>query len=178
MTSLISATTPASHSLSFDEVTGLFDRAALIQHLDEKIADDATVALGGIALLRVDFQSRHAAEKAPAKSSIDEVEICAIARKLSKTLRESDFISRLDGARFLVVIPQVSDTETAERVADKIIRAFASVAPEKNADHAFDTSIGISMYPQHGRDRDVLLEQAERALLRAKQSGLGKFEFA
>jgi diguanylate cyclase (GGDEF)-like protein len=100
-----------------------------------------------------------------------------VASRLVHALRDSDYIARLGGDEFLVVIPQVSDRETAARVAEKLIAAIARPYSLGEQGASITTSIGISLFPEDGRDREVLMKGADLALYQAKDEGRNTARF-
>jgi diguanylate cyclase (GGDEF)-like protein/PAS domain S-box-containing protein len=101
-----------------------------------------------------------------------DVVLVEIARRLSGTLRESDTAARLGGDEFVLLLPAtplVGALETARALVDFIVAPI-------NVDGtpvAVGASIGIAVFPDHGRDGEVLLAAADSAMYEAKQSGGG-----
>ncbi|MFN7221261.1 MAG: diguanylate cyclase domain-containing protein, partial [Burkholderiales bacterium] len=79
---------------------------------------------------------------------------------LTRTLRESDFLARIDDAHMAIVIPQVSDRETANRIAEKLARALL---PE----HASRLALGGALFPADATSRDALIDAATERIRRA-----------
>lgn len=138
------------------------NRPAAEQHMDALIGDVSTAALGGFATLVFALESDGAVSAALLKTA---------AANMLQALRESDYLARLDGNEFLVLIPQVSDDATARRVADKLVKAIAA------ADARLATSIGVSMFPKDGRDRSDLLAKADSARTLARRAGRNQTVF-
>ncbi len=165
-----------AHQATHDELTGLFNRPAVMEYLDEKLADDDTPALGGLAVLLLDLDGFKRVNDSQGHDAGDLL-LKQVASRLVHALRDSDYIARLGGDEFLVVIPQVSDRETAARVAEKLIAAIARPYSLGEQDASITTSIGISLFPEDGRDREVLMKGADLALYQAKDEGRNKARF-
>jgi diguanylate cyclase (GGDEF)-like protein len=165
-----------AHQATHDELTGLFNRPAVMEYLDEKLADDDTPALGGLAVLLLDLDGFKSVNDSQGHDAGDLL-LKQVASRLVHALRDSDYIARLGGDEFLVVIPQVSDRETAARVAEKLIAAIARPYSLGEQDARITTSIGISLFPEDGRDREVLMKGADLALYQAKDEGRNKARF-
>jgi diguanylate cyclase (GGDEF)-like protein/PAS domain S-box-containing protein len=91
-----------------------------------------------------------------------------IAKRLTKTVRESDTVARLGGDEFAIVLDVIKIPEDAMLIAQKI-----NVKIEKGFDFLphearVTASIGISLYPNHGMDAATLLKAADHAMYQAK----------
>ncbi len=116
-------------------------------HLDARFANAADErALGGFGLLLLRMVGVRDADSAVA---------C-----LTRTLRESDFLARIDDAHMAIVIPQVSDRETAQRIAEKLSRALL---PK----HATRLALGGALFPADATTRDALIDGATERIQRA-----------
>lgn len=95
----------------------------------------------------------------------------AVAVRLHQHVRETDTISRQGSDEFLVLLPDTG-MEGAERVVGNLLQCVGC-EPFRIADHplSITASIGISLYPAHGRDSDSLLKRANTALEYAKNGG-------
>ncbi len=116
----------------------------------------------------------------------------AIGQRLQETLRKSDIVSlrgqkliRAYGKQFLIV-SSVANKEDVTILAQKILEGFrAPFALEQEEDATNDAhftpsiltpSIGVSVYPEDGKDYDTLLKKAEIAMYSAKKAGGNVFE--
>ncbi|MFN2308831.1 MAG: putative bifunctional diguanylate cyclase/phosphodiesterase [Gammaproteobacteria bacterium] len=95
-----------------------------------------------------------------------------VGRRIAGTLRESDTVARLGGDEFAVLIPD-ADAEDAQRCAEKLLAVLEMSIPINDMSLAIKASIGIALYPQHGRDADTLLQHADVAMYQAKRNGAG-----
>ncbi len=93
-----------------------------------------------------------------------------LADRLRKTLRANDMIARLGGDEFVVLLEDVEQSEYAAKVANNIIEAINSPwdLDQHNAQVSIGTSIGISLYPEHGDNAQDLLKHADAAMYQAK----------
>lgn len=84
-------------------------------------------------------------------------------------------MSRHGGDEFLILLAEVSHSEVAVRVAQKIIAALA--APRRVGAHVLQltASIGVSLYPDHGHDKETLIDRADAAMYVAKRHSLGVY---
>jgi diguanylate cyclase (GGDEF)-like protein len=100
----------------------------------------------------------------------DEV-LQALAKSLERTVRSVDFVGRLGGEEFLVILPQ-QDHDTALISAERIRQTIASnPIHTKNYTLNITVSLGVATMPDHGNTPDDLIRQADRAMYRAKREG-------
>jgi predicted signal transduction protein with EAL and GGDEF domain len=83
-------------------------------------------------------------------------------------------IARLGGDEFVILLEDVSQPEYAAKVAENIIETVEQPWLLQNHSEVYvGTSIGISLYPDHGDNALDLLKHADAALYQAKGSGRG-----
>src|SRR4029079_13229831 len=98
-------------------------------------------------------------------------------RRLAMTLRPSDMLSRISGDEFLLLLqPVQSQDEVAEYIKFMLQRIKAPFFIEGSELFA-STSIGVSLYPQHGRNYEALRHNADIAMYRVKNAGKGAAAF-
>ncbi len=97
------------------------------------------------------------------------------ARRIISCVRESDIVARLGGDEFTVILPNLDDTESIERIAKTIIHKLAE--PFKlGADEAFiSASVGVTLFPDDASELDVLFKNADQAMYAAKNAGRNRF---
>jgi diguanylate cyclase (GGDEF)-like protein/PAS domain S-box-containing protein len=98
-----------------------------------------------------------------------------LARRMRGALRESDLLARVSGDEFVVVLEDLPDEGSPERVARMILeevrRAFFV---EGNEIHV-SGSLGLALHPEDGTDADTLLKNADAAMYHAKELGRNNF---
>lgn len=97
--------------------------------------------------------------------------LVTLAERLRKTLRKSDVIARLGGDEFVVIINNLTSTDTLALVAQKLVRQLCLPVKVANQEAQVGCSIGISIYPDNGKDASMLLGHADLAMYRAKEEG-------
>jgi diguanylate cyclase (GGDEF)-like protein/PAS domain S-box-containing protein len=103
--------------------------------------------------------------------------LVSVVKRLRSCLRDTDTISRQGGDEFIVLLPRVQDLTTIGGIAQHIIDAFADSFAIDSYVINTTFSIGISLYPDDGREFDVLLRNADTALYQAKDSGRDTYRF-
>ncbi|RRQ21077.1 sensor domain-containing protein [Thiohalobacter thiocyanaticus] len=106
----------------------------------------------------------------------DEILIEA-ARRLKQLLREEDTVARLGGDEFIVILDEVGHSQDVITLGSRIMELFRE--PFVFGLHTLHVtaSIGISVYPEDGRDTDTLIKNADAAMYRAKEQGRDNFQF-
>lgn len=97
-----------------------------------------------------------------------------IAYRLSQTVRDGDFVARIGGDEFSIVLPN-TDREAALQVAEKILNTFIQPLLINNYELTVTTCIGLSMFPYDGENVIDLLRNADAALYRSKEQGKNKY---
>lgn len=101
-----------------------------------------------------------------------------VAARITTRLRDVDMVARLGGDEFVVLLEDINHPEDAARVAEDIIGDLSKpFCVAQSDDIQIGVSIGISMYPQHGENIDILMDHADAALYQAKDAGRGCFAY-
>ncbi|HET9663591.1 MAG TPA: diguanylate cyclase [Burkholderiales bacterium] len=98
-----------------------------------------------------------------------------IAVRLRGCLREGDVIGRIGGDEFVVLIEEFDDVGRLTLIAPKILDTVARPVTVRGQECRVTSSVGISAYPQDGRDSQTLLRNADSAMYRAKELGKNRF---
>lgn len=97
--------------------------------------------------------------------------LLAVAERLNGCIRKSDTAARLGGDEFALILPDVRDEQEAIQIADKIAVALREPINGKLHRLHCSASIGVALFPEHGRLSDELLRHADLAMYQAKQAG-------
>ncbi len=100
-----------------------------------------------------------------------------VAERLVRQLRVVDTICRIGGDEFVVVLPEIKRASDAANVAAKILEAVALPFLVDERDLNFTSSIGISVFPDDGRDAESLIRNADAAMYHAKETGRANYQF-
>jgi diguanylate cyclase (GGDEF)-like protein len=91
-----------------------------------------------------------------------------VAKTMVATVREVDVCARYGGEEFVIILPQCSG-EDAIDVAERLREAIASNPVPRIGQ--VTASVGVASYPGAARNKDELIEQADRAMYFAKAAG-------
>jgi len=99
------------------------------------------------------------------------------ARRISECVRETDTVARLGGDEFTVILSELDDTKSIDRLVQKIIKRLATPF-QLGAEQVFiSASVGITLYPHDATDIEALLKNADQAMYQAKNEGRNRFCF-
>ena len=109
--------------------------------------------------------------------SVGDALLAEVAKRVGLDLRETDMLSRISGDEFLLLLnPIESEEEVAEYIEATLQRLKAPFFIDGSELFA-STSIGVSLFPDHARSYDALLQNADIAMYRVKNDGKGAAVF-
>jgi diguanylate cyclase (GGDEF)-like protein/PAS domain S-box-containing protein len=100
-----------------------------------------------------------------------------VSRQLVSCVRESDTVARMGGDEFVVLLPIIDNEADAISVAEKILESIAKPIKVEKLNLHVTCSIGIAIYPQHGKDEKLLVINADMAMYQAKKAGKNQAKF-
>lgn len=100
----------------------------------------------------------------------------AVGRRLKGLVREEDTVARLGGDEFILLVHGTLQSEFAVHVADRILHGMEEPFEVAGRKLHLTASIGISIFPQDGRDAQTLIANADLAMYRAKRSGRNNYK--
>ena len=153
----------------FDEATKLANRNMLIGKLDQTIHDAKESE--NIAVLHIELENLRII-KDTFGHSIGEQIVIQSATILKQLVGECCCISRLSEGVFVVVLPALEHAEKIEEYIERLLDSFSHpISTETGIEALFVTlNIGISVYPDNGRDAHDLLKNADLASYQAKRT--------
>lgn len=158
------------HMALHDSLTDLPNRALFMNQLDHAVEamqrGDST-----IAVLVMDLDRFKEVNDTLGHNIGDQL-LQQVAFRLRQALGQHDVMARLGGDEFAVFLPKASEQE-AVQAAQKIIKALELPIPLAELDIPIATSVGITMFPSHGRSAMVLLQRADVAMYYAKRQRSG-----
>jgi diguanylate cyclase (GGDEF)-like protein len=154
-----------------DLVTGLASRTRLQNQLAQEV-DRAGFLNRSFALVHGDIDNLKALNMHQGYRYGDLV-IKTIAYDVLVESRAIDIVARWGGEEYLVLMPEATAAEAFDFAERCRKRASAhAITPDDYHEEVFVTlSFGVVMFPEHGGNADVLLRNAELALLQSKLNG-------
>ncbi|ABB45277.1 diguanylate cyclase/phosphodiesterase [Sulfurimonas denitrificans DSM 1251] len=99
-----------------------------------------------------------------------------ISRRLKKLIKEEDTIGRFGGDEFIIILNNSNETQTVE-VVTNIMSAMSEPFNVNKVKLHTTFSIGISIFPDDGNSRDILIRNADTAMYEAKSNGKNRYQF-
>ena len=160
-------------SAFYDELTGLPTRRVIEHRANGLLVREAHRRFA-LAILDID-NFKHINDYYG--HDIGDALLVEVSKRLGLDLRETDMLSRISGDEFLLLLnPVQSEHEVAEYIHFTLQRLRAPFFIDGSEIFA-STSIGVSVYPDHGRSYEVLRQNADIAMYRVKNDGKGAAAF-
>jgi diguanylate cyclase (GGDEF)-like protein len=167
----------ARHASLHDALTGLPNRALFNDRLERGFAL-AKRHGWTLALMFVDLDDFKEINDRYGHDIGDSV-LQTIARRLQDNTRGEDTVSRHGGDEFLYLAMDIQKEANISLIAEKIIKEIEAPlninVRDLNTSLSVTASIGISIFPRHGNDADMLVKSADKAMYTAKQKKCGYF---
>jgi diguanylate cyclase (GGDEF)-like protein len=158
-----------------DGLTRLPNRLLLEDRLSQAIAH-AQRSRSVCAVLFVDLDRFKAVNDTLGHFVGDEL-LKGVAARLLSAVRSSDTVSRLGGDEFVVLLGEMAQADDAEKAAGKVQAALSQPFQVLGHELVITASIGISLFPFHGKDARALITNADAAMYSVKKSGRNSVEF-
>lgn len=151
-----------------DSLTGLPNRAYLMQHL-QLLIEQCAVDSSAFAILFLDLDHFKAVNDTMGHDSGDLL-LKAVAERLQSHVQGQDFIARLSGDEFTIVLENIRSPSSVSAIATKICHSLKRPFLFMRHEMFVTASIGISMFPNDGEDITDLMKHADSAMFNAKTS--------
>jgi len=161
------------HMAQHDAVTGLATRLVLRDRLNLAL-ETAKRRETGLGLLLLDIDNFKGINDRLGHLAGDEV-LRVVARRLVETIRKSDTAARMGGDEFVVLLPDLSDPQGAERLAAKLVLALSAPVLFAGQEVPVSASVGVCTASGEDMDEVALLANADEAMYQAKASGRNRF---
>jgi diguanylate cyclase (GGDEF)-like protein/PAS domain S-box-containing protein len=161
------------HQTLHDAVTGLANRVALIDRLEQ-----ALVALvrrpGRVGLLFIDLDGFKDINDSLGHDTGDRV-LVEVGRRLTHVARRGDTVARLGGDEFVLLCAHASDDDGLRLIADRVVRAIRAPLVADGRNVAVTGSLGVADTDDPHVDPGELLRRADIAMYAAKRAGSNRF---
>jgi diguanylate cyclase (GGDEF)-like protein len=153
-----------------DALTGLPNRFALLEHLDEMSA----LHPGQIGVLYLDLDGFKAVNDVRGHAVGDRV-LTEIADRLRRGVRDGEFIGRLGGDEFVVVTHRFVQSADLVALGHRLIREVELPIDDDGTFFSLSASVGVAT-PLGGTSPLAMIGQADNAVYQAKLRGKGRVE--
>lgn len=159
-----------------DPLTDLPNRLLVLSRLEHAV-DVAQRRKRRVAVMCIDLDRFKTVNDSLGHPVGDEL-LCAVANRLRARLRKEDTLGRLGGDEFMVLIEHLDVPGDAALVANNLVETLAEPFALSCGQEVFiHASIGISLFPDDGRDFMELVRNADAAMYRAKAQGRNTYGF-
>jgi diguanylate cyclase (GGDEF)-like protein/PAS domain S-box-containing protein len=158
-----------SQVVHHDALTGLLNRMGLQNRLKD-IIEQADRTQRPVAILHLDIDHFKKINDLHGHACGDRL-LQMAADRLRSSVAASDLVVRMGGDEFVLIAAGVRDVNAANTIAIRIREKLAAPFEIDGQEIAVTTSVGVSVFPEHGAEYDVLLKNADIALYEAKDGG-------
>ena len=160
---------------NFDSLTGLPNRNYFLQRLEhEALACDRSEL--SCALLYIDLD-RFKDVNDSMGHDMGDLLLTEIARRLKQSVREIDSVARLSGDEFTVILGQIDDQLSVQRVCQVLLESLSQPFELREEKVYMTASIGVSFYPGDAEDIGDWQRTADQAMYAAKSRGRNSYQF-
>lgn len=159
----------------FDELTGLPNRASLLENLDGA-QESARTAGRSLAVLFVDLDRFKLINDTLGHAVGDEL-LREVARRMRSAIREGDTVCRIGGDEFIVTLNDVLDHKEASALAGRLLKPLSRPFLIGGQEIFVTASVGISLFPEDGEGGEALVKKADSAMYHAKSRGRNNYQF-
>ena len=161
------------HDARHDGLSGLPNRTAIFESLDEAIARIEPGSSVGV--LFVDLDGLKTLNDTLGHDRADEM-IREVGDRLSRAVRSSDFVGRFGGDEFVVVAEEIATEEEASKLGFRLLEAISEPLPGIDST-VVTASIGIAIMGGCGADAREAIRRADSAMYAAKRAGGDRMVF-
>lgn len=160
---------------SYDELTGLPNRRLLIDRLIQDIKR-LTRSNSKLALLFLDLDYFKTVNDTLGHNMGD-VLLKETSTRLTRIVRQTDTVARLGGDEFVIILSELNDIESVERVVQEILYQIAKPFNLNDEVVHLSASIGIAFFPEDATVADDLIKHADQAMYNAKKEGRNRSSY-
>ncbi len=162
-----------------DVLTGLPNRKSFYMRLEDELVQlhsrpEVNRRVGGHkwALLFLDLDRFKDVNDTLGHDAGDDL-LKMVATRIRSCVRKSDYIFRLGGDEFTIILNDLTNETDVAKVAEKIRETVAQPCCIKDHELYMTVSIGISVYPDDGENVEILVKNADMAMYTAKEERQG-----
>ncbi len=156
----------ARHLSLHDSATGLPNRELFQQRLDHGLTQ-AQRHGWGLAVLFIDLDEFKNINDTHGHHIGDQV-LLTVAERLQSCVRDEDTVSRLGGDEFICLLLNIQHETDVTKLAQTMVQRISEGCDFDGVVLNIKASIGIALYPEHGKTADSLLKNADTAMYKAK----------
>ena len=159
------------HQAFHDPLTGLPNRAAVLERLEQALARAARHQTA-VAVLFVDLDNFKAINDRLGHAGGDQV-LMTMAERLRGSVRQEEMVARLGGDEFLILLEDIAGLAEARQVVARIAERLQAPVTLGEQVVPLSASIGLALAATGQEHADELLQRADAAMYRAKRTAKG-----
>ena len=163
------------HQAYFDSLTGIPNRTLFLDR-SEIALNQAKRSNEGLAVIFIDLDEFKVLNDTLGHDAGD-IMLKTVSQRFIDCARKSDTVSRRGGDEFTILMPRIKNIDDTVKLAERILDSNKNAISIKDKMVFPKTSIGISVYPQDGDSIETLINNADKAMYNAKESGKNQFSF-
>ncbi len=163
-----------AYQATHDALTGVSNRSALLTHLDDALAQARrNRSPVWVAFLDLD-RFKQVNDRLGHRAGDQLLE--TVTSRLSRLLRKGDLIGRYGGDEFILVMRGAADAELNPQMLERIMQEVGEPVEIDGHTLHVTCSLGVTSFPEDGHTPQLLLDRADAAMYRAKQSGRNAYQ--
>lgn len=103
--------------------------------------------------------------------------LCEFAKRLNQATRKTDTLARIGGDEFVMLVTNLVDEDDIFKIVKKIMNAIHQPFDCIEKNYVITVSVGVSNYPRDGKTYELLIANADSAMVQAKKSGMNQCQF-
>ena len=164
------------HLVEYDQLTGLPNWSQLHVRLGERLNLAENDPLRQFSVLFINLNRFKAVNESLGHEAGNQV-LRQVAERLKLLLPKDDLLARASGDEFLMCVQVYQGKPDIEAIAKAIIASLKQPFRINEKMVYLDSTIGISLFPDHAPDAETLLRNADAAQAHARQLGQGRYQF-
>lgn len=157
---------------NFDSLTGLPNQKSLFEQMDIMCSKEENFAIFYLDLDRFNIINDSLGY------SVGDEALQFIANSFAQLMPKDGYLARLSSNDFIMIFKNYRDKNDVYYLARKIIKKVSEPFIIQDYELHISTSIGITFFPEEGREKYLLLENAHTALFQAKKEGRNTYQLS
>jgi c-di-GMP phosphodiesterase Gmr len=162
--------TELSKRAYLDHLTGLPNRTLIHEHVEQLLTHGGKPTRFALAFLDID-SFKHINDYYT--HAIGDTLLVKVAQRITANVRPSDILSRISGDEFLLVLSPLKDNAELAAVIENLLQQLKEPFLIEGFEILTSASIGVSVYPDHGLNYEMLRRAADTAMYRIKTGAKG-----
>ncbi|MFD0712342.1 EAL domain-containing protein [Paenibacillus sp. GCM10027626] len=159
-----------------DELTTLPNRRMFIQVAKNELKREERGESEQLAVVFLDMDRFKIVNDSLGHSEGDQL-LMQVSDRLKRCVQGQDLVARMGGDEFMFLFKGVSSREQVKQRVSYILRSFEKPFTVGGSEFYMSSSLGVALYPEHGRDIETLMIHADSAMYQAKSGGKNRFTF-